>query len=253
MVSNTVAVFGATGGIGIEIVKAFLRRRKWSVIAVGRNLSPKRFLATVGTDGARIVPVKRLCYRRVPDIGRAPLCDLIDSCGAPRQRPRVYVNATGTCFYAPFISASPQDFNRMITSNLRVSFHLLKHVCSVAHRDPSVPLLYVEIGSQAGANVDHPNFSLYAMVKQGQVGLLRTLASEMEGTRCAFLVLSPGGVNTRLYDRSLGDRLALRRKFEANSNLLPPPRVAEALLEHVGRWLRGEPDASLSSFIHRPI
>src|ERR1044072_3323598 len=143
--ASTGAVFGSTGGVGVELVRLFLRRNWW-VLALGRSFSSERFLHAVDADG-QAPSVERLCYRRIPDIGRATINDVIESCGAPWQKPQVYVNAVGLCFNGSFSSASRRDFERMVESNLSVSFCILGHVCNFARRHPKMPLLYVEIGS----------------------------------------------------------------------------------------------------------
>jgi NAD(P)-dependent dehydrogenase (short-subunit alcohol dehydrogenase family) len=118
---------------------------------------------------------------------------------------------------------------------------------------PSTPYLYVEIGSRAGVNLDHEKFSLYAMVKQGQIGLLRSLAAEMQGTRCSFLVLSPRGVKTELYNRSLGDRQALKNKFANDPDLIHARSIAEAIIEDVEKWVGLSRHAPATRFDQRFI
>lgn len=237
MASCTVIVSGATGTIGLEVVRAALRMN-WCVGALGRSSSPKQFFAQVAADG-RTPSGKRLSYKRTSHTGSSQLDHLLKSPRLSATQPRVYVNAAGRCFYAPFASASRKDFDSIVSDNLVMSFHLLRHLCRSAQLFPRLPLLYVEIGSRDGARVGHPFFSLYAMVKQGQVGFLRSLAAEMRGTHCRFMMLSPRGVNTRLPSSSLGDRKALRRKFERDSDLLSAAQVADAVVAGIASWLPG--------------
>jgi NAD(P)-dependent dehydrogenase (short-subunit alcohol dehydrogenase family) len=226
----------------MALVREFLQR-EWQVVAFGRRMTRDRFLAQLGLADIGIRS-QHLLYRRVPDISRTRIDALVRSCDLPLHQHRTYVNAVGRCFYAPFLSASTKDFQRMIQSNLGVTFNILRHVCRVARRVPTTSFLYVEIGSRAGADVSHARFSLYAMVKQGQLGLLRALASELRETRCTLTVVTVPGVRTRLYDRSLGDRTALRHKFEHGSDLLLPAHVAEAITERIERWIDTERESA---------
>lgn len=237
MFSKTVAIWGATGSIGLELVKNFLCR-SWWVVAFGRSLNRERFIAKVASSCDK--GIERLCYKRIQDFGRIDIDEIVESCGAPWQLPQLHVNAAGLCFYGSFLSATSEDFVEIVKSNLGVSFHILKNMCNVARHFPRMPFLYVEIGSRAGESVDHPNFSLYAMAKQGQVGLLHSLAAEMEGTQCSFLILSPGGVQSSICENSLGDRDSLRIKFANNLNLPTAAQMANIVVENVECWIANE-------------
>jgi NADP-dependent 3-hydroxy acid dehydrogenase YdfG len=138
--------------------------------------------------------------------------------------PDVVVNAAGVFALAPIEATDPDDFARTIDANLVGPFRLLHAFVGPMRARGSGHV--VTIGSIA----DHaafPENGAYSASKFGLRGLHEVLRAELRGTGVRATLVSPGPVDTPLWDPVRPDE---REGFTPRAEMLRPGDVADAVL-----------------------
>jgi NADP-dependent 3-hydroxy acid dehydrogenase YdfG len=215
-VSHTAVVTGASRGIGAACAAA-LTGAGFRVVTVARS----------GGD-----------YR----------CDLTDAAAweevarrilAERGVPEVVVSNAGAYLVKPLVETSVAEFESQVALNLTGSFAVARAFLppmSAAGRGS-----FIAIGSVA----DHTGYAenaAYAASKYGLRGLHETLLEEYRGSGVRLTLISPGPVDTTLWDPIDPDA---REGFTPRAEMLRPDDVAAAVLFAATRpphvhvdWLR---------------
>ncbi len=107
----------------------------------------------------------------------------------------VFLNA-GIALFAPFEAASPQSFEDMFNINVRGLFFQLQSVLPLLANPSSVV-----ITSSIAASTAQPGASAYSATKAAVTSLGRTLAVELASKGIRVNVLSPGPIDTTIFDK----------------------------------------------------
>ena len=214
--SHTAVVTGASRGIGAACAAA-LAGAGYHVVSVARSEGEYRCDLTDLDAWAR-VGARILAERGVPE---------------------VVVNNAGGYFIKPLAETSMAEFNRLLALNLTAAYAVARTflpAMMAAGRGA-----FISIGSVA----DHNGFaenSAYAASKYGLRGLHETLIDEYRGSGVRLTLVSPGPVDTALWDPIDPDT---RDGYTARADMLKPSDVAEAVLFAATRpahvhvdWLR---------------
>lgn len=214
--SHTAVVTGASRGIGAACAAA-LAGAGYHVVSVARSEGEYRCDLTDLDAWARV--------------GERIL--------AERGVPEVVVNNAGGYFIKPLAETSMAEFNRLLALNLTAAYAVARTflpAMMAAGRGA-----FISIGSVA----DHNGFaenSAYAASKYGLRGLHETLIDEYRGSGVRLTLVSPGPVDTALWDPIDPDA---RDGYTARADMLKPSDVAEAVLFAATRpahvhvdWLR---------------
>jgi NAD(P)-dependent dehydrogenase (short-subunit alcohol dehydrogenase family) len=217
-------VTGASRGIGQATAAALLEAGA-RVIRVARSLGP-------GRNG----PYQDdLC-----DITSAEQVEgLAARVSAEHGTPDIVVSNAGGFLLKPLNETTPAEFDEQLAVNLRGAFLVARAF---------LPLMraagrgtFVSIGSVAD-HLGFPENAAYAASKYGVRGLHETLVAEFRGSGVRLTLISPGAVDTPIWDRFDPDR---REGFPARSAMLRPADVADAVVFAVTRpphvqldWLR---------------
>ncbi len=175
-------------------------------------------------------------------------CDLTDAAAwdavahrllEERGVPEVVVSNAGGYIVKPLAKTTVEEFRAQIALNLTASFAVARAflpAMGAAGRGS-----YISIGSVA----DHTGLaenSAYAASKYGLRGLHETLVDEYRGSGVRLTLISPGPVDTTLWDPIDPDA---REGFTPRADMLRPADVAEAVLFAATRpphvhidWLR---------------
>ncbi len=191
-------VTGGTRGIGQSIVSG-LRDHGCEVITVARHVDA----AGVAADVTDIAAVERLEADYQPDI---------------------LVNAAGAFALAPVAETSVDSFDRMLATNLRGPFLLIRACLPrmLARRSGHI----VSIGSIAGRQA-FPSNGAYSASKFGLRGLHAVLDAELKGTGVRATLVEPAATATPLWDAvDRGKNPGLPDK----DMMLSPQAVADAVL-----------------------
>lgn len=212
---RTAVVTGATRGIGLAVARALAPEH--TVIMIARNAGDLAAVAREIGDAACPLP-----------------CDLADAdatnAAVDRIRtmtegaPDLLVNNAGLFKLSPIESTSPEEFSASIDVNLAAPFRLIRAFLPEMRKRGSGHI--VSIGSIAD-RVAFPENGSYAAAKFGLRGFHAVLRAELAGSGIRSTLISPGPVDTPLWDEVNPDE---REGFTPRSAMLRPEDVAAAVL-----------------------
>lgn len=202
-------VAGASRGIGLAIAEELMAAGA-HVVRLARSLTD--------AEGERRTDIR--CDLSVPDDVAAAVRRVVDGAGVPD----LLVHVAGAFLLRPLVETTPAEFAGQVAGNLTGPFLVLQAFVPpmVARGRGTV----IAIGSVA----DHlplPGNAAYAAAKHGLRGLLGVLREELKGSGVRVTLLSPGPVDTAVWDPVEPDT---RPGFLKRAAMLRPEDVAEAVL-----------------------
>ncbi len=208
-------VTGASRGIGRAVARALVAAGA-RVLAVSRGgvTSPDPGLIDLTLDLLAPGSIEAVVHAAQQAFGRAP---------------DVLVNNAGAFLIAPVADTSPEQFDRLLALNLSVPFRLV-HAFLPGMRQRGRGHV-VTLGSIAD-HVAFPGNGAYAASKFGLRGLHEVLRAELAATGVRTTLLSPGAVDTTLWDELAPET---RASFPTADAMLSPADVADAVLFVVTR------------------
>jgi NADP-dependent 3-hydroxy acid dehydrogenase YdfG len=215
-----VVVTGASRGIGAELARR------------------------LAADGARLALIARgreALAALAAELGAEPVvCDVSDPDQVERAAehigtlaggaPDVVVNNAGVFSIAAAHKTSVENFRRTLEVNLVAPFALVRAFLPRMRERGSGHL--VTLGSVADRNI-FPGNAAYSASKYGLRALHEVLRAELRGSGVRATLVSPGPVNTELWDPIDPDN---RPGFTPRAQMLGATEVAEAI-----RWVLAAP------------
>jgi NADP-dependent 3-hydroxy acid dehydrogenase YdfG len=212
---QTAVVTGASRGIGLAVARALAPN--FTVIMIARNADDLRAAADGIGDAASPLP-----------------CDLADVAATNAAAevirtmtggaPDVLVNNAGLFRLSLVESTSPEEFSASLDVNLAAPFRLIRAFLPEMRKRGSGQI--VSIGSIAD-RMAFPENGSYSAAKFGLRGLHAVLRAELRGSGVRSTLLSPGPVDTPLWDDVNPDE---REGFTPRSAMLRPDDVARAVV-----------------------
>jgi len=144
-------------------------------------------------------------------------------------------NAGIAAFVHPLHQLPPEDWDRVLNTNLRGVYYAIRAFAPLMIRARAGHI--VNISSLAGKNT-LPNGAAYAASKWGLNGLTYSVAEELRGYNIRVSVVCPGSVNTELSPHTGKDP----------ANMLQPEDVAHA----VAMLVTQAPQSFVSEILIRP-
>jgi NADP-dependent 3-hydroxy acid dehydrogenase YdfG len=215
LTGRTALVTGASRGIGAAVARR-LARDGARVALLARSEGPLETLAAEIGGGAVAIP----CDIRTPraaDVARSAL----DRLGV--DAPDILVNNAGVFFVTPAHETSVDAFRDLVESNLTAPFAFV-HAFLPAMRQYRAGHV-VTIGSIAD-RVAFAGNAAYAASKFGLRALHEVLRAELKGTGVRASLVSPGPVDTPLWDSV---DAAARAGHTPRADMLPAEAVADAV------------------------
>ncbi|HEY2027247.1 MAG TPA: SDR family oxidoreductase [Gemmatimonadaceae bacterium] len=208
-------VTGASRGIGTAIA----RRLAGDGARVALVARSERILESLAIElGGGAVPVA--CDMRLPgaaDVVQAALDDLgVDA-------PDIVINNAGVFLVAPVEDTSVDAFREMLELNLTAPFSFVRAFLPEMRRHGAGHL--VTVGSVADRTAFTGN-AAYAASKYGLRGMHEVLRAELKGTGVRTSLVSPGPVDTPLWDSVAASH---RVGHTARADMLSPDAVADAV------------------------
>ncbi len=206
---RSAVITGASRGIGLAVAEA-LQAAGAHVVRLARSLpdAERERRTDLTCDVTDAAAVARTARR------------ILDERGAPD----ILVNAAGVFLVAGLTETSPEAFGAQLAANLVAPFLVLRaFLPAMLERGHG---LIVTIGSVA----DHQAFAgnaAYGAAKSGLRGLHAVLAKELRGTGVRATLVSPGPVNTAIWDAVDPDT---KPGFTKRAQMLTAEDVAEAVL-----------------------
>jgi len=215
LAGRTALVTGASRGIGAAIARR-LARHGARVALVSRDERALELLASELGGGA----VAAACDLHLPgaaDVVQAVLDDL----GV--ESPDILVNNAGSFTIAPAHETSVDVFRETLELNLTAPFAFVRAFLPGMQSRARGHI--VTVGSIADRAV-FPGNAAYAASKHGLRALHEVLRAELRGTGVRASLVSPGPVNTGLWDVVDPDR---RDGFTPRAQMREPDAVADAV------------------------
>jgi len=187
-------VSGAGSGIG-RAVALELARRGHRLALLGRRLGALReTLAAAAVEGEAWA-----CdVRRAAEVTAVATAVVARGLGEVR----VLVPAAGTAFVAPLAETDPEEFARVVETNLHGVFHLVQAFLPELRRAaPSRILPVLSVAARRGL----PGWGAYGASKWGLRGLIATLREELAGSGVAITALYVGATDTPIWDGLAGE------------------------------------------------
>jgi NAD(P)-dependent dehydrogenase (short-subunit alcohol dehydrogenase family) len=208
-------VTGASSGIGLGVAQALLERG-YSVVANSRSISKTREFES----SHDIVLVEG-------DIGsRETAIRITDAAMSHFERIDLLVNSAGINVPKPFTEYTPEDFERVIETNVAGYFFMTQQAVSQMHKQKSghVVTISTVLTDQplAGAPA-----SLQILTKATIPAFSRALAMEYVADGIRFNTISPGTVDTPMHAHDNPDNL---KKLNPAGRLVQVPEIVDALL-----------------------
>jgi NADP-dependent 3-hydroxy acid dehydrogenase YdfG len=215
LAGRTAVVTGASRGIGAAIAR-LLARDGARVALVARSERTLELLAAELGGGA----VATACDLRLPgaaEVVQAALDDLgVDS-------PDILVNNAGAFLIAPAHETSVDVFRETLEINLTAPFAFVRAFLPEMRRREAGHI--VTVGSIAD-RATFPGNAAYAASKHGLRALHEVLRAELRGSGVRVSLVSPGPVDTELWDAVDPDG---REGFTPRAQMLTPDAVADAV------------------------
>ena len=203
---KTVLLTGAGGGIG-RATAIRLHKEGVRLALCGRNPEKLEQTARLVGGGTLLLP------------GDLLEMEYLDQCVQKTVEAfggiDVLINNAGIAQSSPFSEITPEEFDRVLATNLRAPFFLTQK---------ALPYLKAAHGAviNIGSVVSHKGYPLqsaYAASKHGILGFSKSLANELYEEGVRVHVISPGGVYT--------DMVRVARPDLAPDGIIQPEDIAE--------------------------
>ena len=210
---KTAIVTGASGGIGAGLVEAFLKEG-YNVVATSLKVT-QAFTASpnlVLVDG---------------DIGeQETAANTVDAAIKNFGTIDVLVNSAGIMRTKPFTDFATDDFNALVSVNLRGFFYITQLAVKqmLKQKSGTVVSITAALADQPIASV---NASVSMMTKGGLNTVTRSLAIEYAKEGIRFNAVAPGVVETPLHKDGSKDSLKTR---QPNGKIAEVKDIVEAVL-----------------------
>jgi len=203
-------VSGGAQGIGRAIAACF-QREGACVVLLDCDVPAAKFTAEALT---REHPSSPVTFIEADLSDPDQTSDAVHTFGDRHQRLDVLVNNAGIEPDKPFVELAVCEWDRVINVNLRAAF-LLTQLCLPLFPESGGCIVNI---SSIHATHAFPNSVPYACSKAGLVALSRNLALELAPRKIRVNAISPGYIDTRLWDeylRSSADPEALASQTAA--------------------------------------
>lgn len=206
-------ITGGTSGIGLASARMFAQSGA-TVVVCSRNGDRAKKVADelgsghlgVACDISKIADLERLqrivqdCYGQI---------DIVMSCA-------------GIAVYKPLEAWSEAEFDRVFGVNAKGQFFTIQKLTPLIRKGGVIIL----VGSIA-AHLGQRDMAVYGASKAGARSLARNVSAELLDRKIRVLCLTPGPVDTPIFQNGGLDAEAARKKFEEVSERIPLGHAAQ--------------------------
>ncbi len=237
---KTMIVTGGSQGIGAAVVRTFLDKG-YNIVATSRNITQSKELP----NSPRLVLVEG-------DIGQvATAVNVAETAVRKFGSIDALVNNAGIFFTKRFVDYTPEDFKRLVSTNLEGFIYITQLVI----KQMLLQKLGGSVVSITAALADNPisgvNASFPMLTKGGINSITRSLAIEYAKDKIRVNAVAPGTVDTPLHENDPKEILKALSPMGSISNaqeivdaivyLTEAPHVTGEVLHvdggsHIGKW-----------------
>ncbi len=234
MNSSVYLILGATGGIGSALARQLAATGARLVLAA-RNADA---LAVLGAElGATTVVVDATVSA---DIERA-----VETCVTSFGRLDGAANCVGSLLLKPAHLTRPEEFDDVLSVNLRSAFSLVRSATRVMMNNTEPSGGSIVLVASAAARIGLANHEAIAAAKGGVISLTLSAAASYAAKQVRVNCVAPGLVRTPLTARITGSAAAEQSSIamHALGRLGEPGDVARAiafLLDPANNWITGQ-------------
>ncbi|MGA8539982.1 MAG: SDR family oxidoreductase [Terriglobales bacterium] len=200
--TKTAIVTGASWGIGVGLVEAFLQQG-YNVVATSLNVTQSSILPSM-TASPTLFLVDG-------DIGKQETAaEVVEAAITHFGSIDVLVNSAGIYRTKPFIDFTTDDFNALVSTNLLGFLYMTQLTVKqmLKQKSGNVVTISAALADQPVAGI---NASVSMMTKGGLNTLTRSLAIEYAKEGIRFNAVAPGVVDTALQKSGSKDSLKARQ------------------------------------------
>lgn len=197
------------------------------VVCVARSEGPLQDLAKEIADAGGSAEA-RVCDISDPEA----LGGLVDSVASERERLDILVNNAGVTRDGLVLRMSDEDFDHVISVNLKSAFIASRHAARPMMRGRYGRI--INIGSVSGL-MGNPGQVNYSASKAAMVGMSKSMAKELGAKGVTVNVVAPGFIKTDMTD-AMGEEI-----IKEIAPRIPVRRLGEpGEIAHAVSWLAGE-------------
>ncbi|MGW2647511.1 SDR family NAD(P)-dependent oxidoreductase [Streptomyces sp. NPDC001393] len=224
---DTVAlVTGASSGIGAATALSLAAEGAAVALVARRRDRLEELAEKIRAEGGTALAVEA----DITEQDRAAAA--VERVVAQLGRLDVLVNNAGVGMPGPVLNAPAEEWERMLTVNLRGLLHVthaaLPHLLRAAEDSPRRVADLVNISSTAG-RVARPGTAVYSMTKFGVNGFTEALRQEVMRQRVRVSVVEPGTVDTEFVTHTRDEIRASLDQQLAGMEMLRPEDIADAV------------------------
>lgn len=183
-------ITGSSRGIGLEIAK-HLAKEGYQVVLNGRS--------EIGPDVLKEFEGSAIPVTQVPgdvsdfEVSKQIIDQVIDEFG----QIDVLINNAGITRDGLIMGMKEEDFDSVISTNLKGSFNMCRHVTRPMLRKKTGTIINMSSVVGITGNAGQTN---YAASKAGVIGLTKALARELSSRRITVNAIAPGYIETEMTD-----------------------------------------------------
>ncbi|MEM7769060.1 MAG: SDR family oxidoreductase [Cyanobacteria bacterium P01_A01_bin.37] len=208
-------VTGASSGIGRSTALAFAKAGM-DLALIGRSQSRLADVAEAAQQYGADVKTYAFDLSQIQNV-KAFMEQVVEDCG----NVDVLVNNAGMGYTATLSNTPLDDWTQVITLNLTSVFQCIQGI--LPHMRGQKKGTIINIASIAGHQF-FPEWGAYGVSKAGLIALSKTLAAEERGNGIRVVIISPGAVNTPIWDTD-----TVQADFNRDS-MLTPDIVASSIV-----------------------
>ena len=208
-------VTGAGSGIGKATALEFARRGI-NLVLIGRSLDKLDAVAVTARELGVTVTTHSIDLSEV-ELVRDRVAAVVD--GLPQLD--IVINNAGMGYTGSLMDMSLDDWQQVMNLNLTSVFQVIQAVLPKLRRQTGSSIINV---SSIAAHQTFPDWGAYCVSKFGLRALSTTLAAEERAHGVRVMTISPGSVNTPLWDTETVDA-----DFDRTA-MLTPEIVAESII-----------------------